>query len=108
MNRFTISCTAEQTKKALDLGAPIKTSRNRFDEDVSPIYQEGEEWLYAVIPTAEQMIGWLKTKGMKFYFNDITSLYQIVADTKIIAQGCYVSKELAAIDAALEYLKSKN
>lgn len=41
---------------------------------------------------------------MKFYFNDITTLWQIVSDEKIIAQGCSELKELAAIDAALNFL----
>lgn len=83
MNEYTIYCTQEQTLKAIELGASI----------------EG-----IFIPTAEQMLGWLRSQGMKFYFNDITTLWQIVADEKIIAQGCSELKELASIDAALDHL----
>lgn len=116
MERYKIFCTEEQTRKAIELGAPIKTSRNRFDEDVSPICQEGEGWLYAVIPTAEQMLGWLEEhEGISEVdiFKDFTWTFSIYNDELLIMDNYYAynsRKEatLAAIDAALKHLKSKN
>lgn len=102
MNRYTIYCTKEQTKKAIELGAPIEL----YDNDKCPHFKWWDNFEY-IIPTAEQMCGWLRCRGMKFYFNDITSLWQVVYDINIIGQGCSDNKELAAIDAALDYL-SKN
>ena len=54
MERYAIYCTAEQTKKALELGAPIHA-----------LYIEGnhELWEYK-IPTAEQMVGWMEEQEL--------------------------------------------
>lgn len=57
MNKYTIRCTSEQTKKALELGASIKHSNLYFEG--SNLLEPGRI-LYAVIPTSEQMIGWLE------------------------------------------------
>lgn len=118
MEKYTIYCTEEQTKKALKLGAPI---------DSSSVYYEGFEMighnedysykLYAIIPTAAQMIGWLEERGF------VITLTPTIKDDESgytwIAHACYFQdvsiwidrknlsrKEamLAAIDAILNYL----
>ena len=48
MNKYTIYCTSEQTKRAYELGAPI--------EKTSLEYWKNK------IPTIEQMCGWLREK----------------------------------------------
>lgn len=106
---YTIYCTPEQTKKALELGTPIPNHKldNHYAENLPKLwfYKDGNCYQKT---TAEQMIGWLRSKGMKFYFNDITTLWQVVCNHKIIGQGCSENKELAAIDIALEYLSNNH
>ena len=78
MNRYTIYCTEEQTKKALELGAPLNCCYH--NDDFQNTIKIGSLH-YVEIPTAEQMLGWLEDN--------------------------YESRKeatLAAIDAALEYL----
>ena len=55
MNRYTIYCTQEQTKKALELGAPIIIAQSRHD-----LYNNKFCFIdciepTVIIPTAEQM-----------------------------------------------------
>lgn len=80
---YTILCTQEQTLKAIELGAPI----------------EG-----IFIPTAEQMIGFLRSKGIKFNFNDAVKYWSCSFGYVGIDCGWSENKELDAIDAALDYL----
>lgn len=109
MQDYTIYCTEEQTKKALELGAPIITSNSPFM--VCYILDNSN---YAVIPTAEQMIGWLEEQGFRFTIQskneDITFGF-CVRDSKLTeiidVKGGFHSRKvatLAAIDTALEYL----
>lgn len=101
MDKYTIYCTGEQTKKALELGAPISTCW-------SPLI---EEWIYK-IPTAEQMIGWLEDQIDNINVlkeNDGTWLYMFYPTNSSpceIKRLYHSRKEatLAAIDAALDYL----
>lgn len=102
MKIYTISCTEEQTRKALQLGAPLDT------------------WGFArepIIPTAEQMVGWLESQEGIYDIHllrtadgewkyDVTTKY--VSDKSMYGK-CRSRKAatLAAIDAALEYLKNK-
>ena len=57
MNKYTIYCTEEQTRKAVELGAPIE------------LYYGGEyeseliDGIRYITPTAEEMIGWLEEQG---------------------------------------------
>ena len=51
MNKYTIYCTSEQTKRAYELGAPIEKPSNSLFES-----------LENKIPTTEQMCGWLREK----------------------------------------------
>ena len=117
MNKYTIYCTEEQTKKALELGAPITHGNSRFDNDeLSPIGDMDGVWMYAIIPTAEQMIGWLEEQEdiytIEFDKTSITG-WRYGVYYKADNKSCCMSKNkfssrkeatLAAIDAALEYL----
>lgn len=109
MNRYEIRCTAAQTKKALELGAPIEYV-DRFNENLPCELIEftdtngKKKSAEFVIPTAEQMIGFLRNKGIRFHFDDITNFWRIVFNLEIIAKGYSETKELDAIDKALEYL----
>lgn len=116
MNQYTIDCTPEQTCKALELGAPIKHSYDRFeDADMSPICKKENKWLYAIIPIAEQMIGWLESRGVYVsvaYDGQITHKWESYNHSrkKLIDCDSYDSRKeatLAAIDAALDYLIKK-
>lgn len=116
MDRFTIYCTPEQTKKALELGAPIGKVRISGRDTSRPVFytddtNKNTECDAYYIPTAEQMIGYLEEKyslhfltGIddedKFFFN----VYH--TEGYIEVRGCNSRKEatLAAIDATLEYL----
>lgn len=67
MDKYTIFCTPEQTKKALCLGALIDIKygsiRHRPSlEELKYLFAYNEYW--HVIPTAEQMIGWLEENGI--------------------------------------------
>lgn len=115
INDYTIYCTPEQTKKALKLGAQMETVGKMDDR---PSVQNG--FVFKIIPTAEQMIGWLRTKGCTPY------VYPVRRDEKSVLYarlrinlsdggvsdafhgfGEDYSIILAAIDAALEYLTNK-
>lgn len=117
MDKYTIPCTPEQTKKALELGAPIDYSSDNFDSDCTDNIGRLSNGLYAIIPTAEQMIGWLEeqdsiidielktvTRGVWGY-----EVYGRFIPFKTSDSGYNSRKEatIAAIDAALDYLKMK-
>lgn len=115
MNRYQIFCTPEQTKKALELGAPIKAATFTRPGDGKKVVEIGEYNLYS-IPTAEQMIGWIEEQGS---ITDI-GIYLVFQWGYYIYNGKYCIKNnngkyltrkeatLAAIDAALEYLSNNN
>lgn len=98
MNRFTIRCTEEQTKKALQLGAPIKWTLVEGNQ-LQPNY-----------PTAEEMLGWMRGKGIKFHFDDETNYWRVSNELEpiSISYGNSPKKELSAIDAVLEYMGKQN
>ena len=60
---YSIYCTEEQTKKVLELGAPINLrwlyEGIQFRKEVNIEYGH-----YAEIPTAEEMVGWLEEQGV--------------------------------------------
>lgn len=127
MDKYSIYCTPEQTKKALDLGAPIvkvdtKDKRLRYYDNL--FYPIIADYPFA-IPTSEQMINWLEEQGIHFevsymqYFHveggrDIFDKLTYEYHISIIGKIRQLSKEsdfssrkeatLAAIDAALDYL----
>lgn len=99
MDKYTIYCTKEQTRKTLKLGAPIKTF------DVSSI--EGKNAYN--FPTAEQMIEWLEGQGLIIEIYECNGYYFFAIFHKE-GLGSFASRKkatLAAIDAALEYLENK-
>lgn len=116
MNKYIIYCTEEQTKKALELGAPIRREIDLFSPNMEnlPTFRDTKDSdIVVFIPTAEQITGWLEEQGIRLHidaqFNNTYSWY-VVAPGKISALNeCATRKEatLAAIDAALDYL-SKN
>lgn len=117
---YTIYCTPRQTKKALKLGASLKTFIHVEPEfsmanGCLPYPEEIEMYEY---PTAEQMIGWIEQ-------NTLFECIQVSVDAKptnwmyanyygkdnCISLDRFSSRKeatLAAIDAALEYLTNKN
>lgn len=102
MEQFTIYCTEEQCKKAELLGAPIEKVSHSLGEPFKPEC------------TSEQMIGFLATKGVFVgvawdYINKKWESYTHVKN-KMIGCDDYASREEAthaAIDEALDYLKSR-
>lgn len=114
MDEFTIYCTAEQTRKGLELGAPIcKCAKDNNDPDLTVDGWGSFDGYWLLIPTAEQMIGFIATKGVFVgvawdYINKKWESYTHVKN-KMIGCDNYNSREeatLAAIDEALDYLAS--
>lgn len=114
MQNYTIHCTPEQTKKALELGAPIEILSNYTEFRGFPFIkcQDGNERPY-VPPTTEQMIGWLEEqediKEIFVTLQYVTWCYAIILSngSVIECKDSYDSRKEAtrvAIDAALEYL----
>lgn len=108
MEQYTIYCTAEQTKKALELGASIHTTTTDLFNNT---------WMKV---TAEQMIGWLEGRfNMRFSVcaNQLCTEYEFfIRNLPYSPKGTYISAfeipsrpeaTLAAIDAALDYLIKK-
>lgn len=95
MNRYSIFCTEEQTKKAFALGAQL--------EEVNSI-NEPKHWVAIdnttyKVPTAEQMIGWLEQNAR-------------ISDIDIFRSGStywafYVTKFLGIIESKKEYFSRK-
>ena len=117
MNKYTIYCTEEQTKKALELGAPIEVhdTFDSYDIKESNIFYKDK---FIELPddrlieriTAEQMLGWLRSKGFRFKIVEHESYvyWQYSIDDYFDHNNKPSAKEatLAAIDAALEYLSN--
>ena len=109
MNRYTIYCTEDQTRKALEFGAPIEFIKIGKRKPLHYICSR-ENKVYYKIPTAEQMRGWLKGQGFKFILSDIKDFdekcWVVIHNDKEVSYGTNIEdKELDAIDAALEYLE---
>lgn len=126
MNKYTIYCTEEQTRKALELGAPIEQTpmTDMIRDEIGKsgfLVRNLMYWL----PTAEQMIGWLEEQCVLVDINPINGLhFYWMLRTKELDEGSgkymwecqyrtpevdseYNSRKevtLAAIDAALDYL----
>ena len=117
INNYSIYCTSEQTKKALELGAPI---------EIKTIEEAPKDWqgkacftgmaTCAKFPTAEQMLGWLEEQeSIKSIVIDKTNKWQYViwgsdgysiwCDTGFNSR---LKATLAAIDATLEHLNNKH
>lgn len=113
MKQYTIYCSEEQTKRAYDLEAPI----DECSYSINPHIRLGAGRCL-IIPTAEQMIGWLNTHdlnvsvfGSEFrggFYADFH--YGICVKQLLYQEKRFVSRKeatLAAIDAALDYLENK-
>lgn len=120
MDKFTIYCTAEQTKNALELGAPIKIN------NYPPINGEEFIWLSppadaiawnnstnCTVPTAEQMVEWLEDQEeisnlhiFRLSIHWTFDLHTSNGEEKNNRPLFNTRKEatLAAISSALEYL----
>lgn len=126
MNKFTIYCTLEQTKKALKLGAPLEKASSREIFNAMGFRDKTFEEMYDfkgcviinddvyLTPTSEQMIGWIATKGVfvgvawDYIINKWESYTHI--KNKLIGCDDYDSREeatITAIDEALDYLIKK-
>ncbi len=124
LDEYTIYCTEEQTKKFIELGAPI-IKRWCYEDSFIPFPHIAEFVInddyyaglrrfrgYATIPTAEQMINWLETQqGITEIFITIDLqdwIYAIIGKESVINGYEHFSSRkeatLAAIDAVLEYL----
>lgn len=98
MDKYTIYCTEEQMKKALDLGAPIDSRWTGKDLNL----------------TAEQMTGWLDEQGLLIVIdkNDNYYTWEVYRNIYLIDMSktkSIVSRKeaiLSAIDVALEYLSN--
>lgn len=109
MENFTIFCTPGQTNKAIELGAPIRFASINEIRLGRFIEVESNNKAY-VIPTAEQMIGWLEEQGIRS-INIATCGYTIWLTKKEYITEKYITRNrkeatLAAIDAALEYIEN--
>lgn len=109
MSDYTIFCTREQTYKAIELGAPITK-----DAGAGFRYEEFPN------PTAEQMIGWLRGKGVSAKANALSwddehnyapffQVHEIKSRRELLFgwRKSYEEATLAAIDAALDYLEQQ-
>ena len=106
MQRYTLYCTEAQTRKALELGAPIfPTSFN--DNGKHQIFDK-LNLCYYDIPTAGQMLGWLRSKGLRFKIAEYTNTtywqYHNESSFKCGSELYYKDAVLSLIDAALDYL----
>lgn len=114
MNRYAIPCTPGQTQKALELGAPIIIQHIMGEDGVIKQY-------IPISPTAEQMCGWLRSKGIVARGNCYSKVNKDldIPDWQVLDYNeeksrwhekffghsdSYEEATLAAIDAALEYL----
>lgn len=122
MNRYSLHCTPEQTKKALELGAPITTKipiECDYELANGELVYPNDIELFD-IPTAEEMVGWLEDEikgsvsidkswcsGHRKWIWTIVDDFETVIDSSITFYQSRKEATLAAIDAVLEYL-SKN
>lgn len=119
MQDYELRCTAEQTRRAYELGAPLEEQcigNNNVDLDSISVSNGYGGSIYLIIPTTQQMMGWLREQGVNAYaaFEGVNMYLPIcfVGDSvyqEDIAQYLIYKKpeqaELAAIDAALDYLE---
>ena len=113
MNEYTIYCNPIQTRKALELGAPI-------EKDWIPECLFNNGYFSLRNPTAEQMISWLEeqeciseihiVRGIS-YANWCFDGYDKHYTSAFSSNMFYETRKeatLAAIDAALKYLCENN
>lgn len=136
LSDYTIYCTEEQTKKVLELGAPIAfdtyyssigienaiSGRNKNEYVLVYNPHRHDDYLCKVltIPTAEQLIGWLEEQGVWIHFCKPNQRPELLSYSisnmgnpfrRVFIGGEFPTRKkatLAAIDAALEYLSNNN
>lgn len=121
MGLYATYCTEEQTKKALELGAPIEALYTKADyQQTRPtISIKGEFVDYDYfVPTAEEMIGWLEKQECIAEIHIVRGIcypnwsFDVYDEHYASAVPTYMFYEtrkeatLAAIDGALEHLKN--
>lgn len=121
---YTIYCTPEQTKTALELGAPIEWLDSRKYHDAMNFNNKSFEETYNDVVcvivddnvylsvTAEQMIGWLRSQGFRFKIEELSDTITAYRTTFGYWYKCGQSSNpkgatFAIIDNALEYLTKK-
>lgn len=118
MQDYSCYCTAEQTQRAYKLGAPIEYSQfaypSEWENNMCKVKDEYGHYSIALrVPTTQQMIGWLREKGILFEFIDLSDGlcdFNITrkSDDVLIYSNEYsntiTQAELEAIDAALDYI----
>lgn len=120
MKQYVIYCSEEQTRKAIKLGAPIEIVKVGEGKPLHYLCSK-ENRGYYVIPTAEQMIGWLEEQYLYItilYTNDVAKHWRADVDCancidpecgKYLVDFNFSTRKkatIAAIDAALEYLEN--
>lgn len=115
MNKYSIYCTPEQTKKALELGTPIEFIKVGEGKPLHYICSRENKGYYK-IPTAEQMIGWLEENNIENIIvckkdgGDYGYTVYHTSHKKPLQRFWFSNRKeatLAAIDAALEYISNK-
>lgn len=114
MDKYKIHCTPEQTKKALELYAPIE-AQQYIGGQLCENWFADKDKCYK-IPTAEEMIGWLEDQGIQIsiIFNyqvnpkrwnyDLDNNKIILFEHNSIGYSTCKEATLAAINAALNFL----
>jgi len=132
MRQYNNYCTNEQTKRAKRLGAPIESYeiecfQYKVDGELGTLDEwikhlnlndvcfdadyENNKFIKYNNPIAPQIIGWLRDKGLILYVD-----YYGMYESHVYDKGCimisskryfdsFEEAELAAIDAALDYLE---
>lgn len=105
---YTLYCTIEQTRMALELGAQIQIVSSVLHSNNIKVVSVSNG--FAIIPTAEQMCNWLrKEKNIFFTPKKVgDNNYVLIGDLKHFqTYDSYEEAILAGIDIALEYLSNK-
>lgn len=118
---YTIYCTEEQARKALELGAPIEYAS---DTDVccgNYFSMTRNDEPYRALPTTDQMIGWLEEQGimLEVFYNCTYKHYNYAKlfrgrngwGSRLFNRynGGFSSRKeaiIATIDSGLEYLSN--
>ena len=141
MEEFTIYCTPEQTRQALKLGATIKTAMSKYNATIANknceqgkesfdeyqkkgimFFSNGFSAMAYIIPTAEQMINWLRIKHKVFcnvideyshgtkssiYYIEVDKGYNNIFRSRHEWELSHDNAVMCVINLALEYLSNK-
>lgn len=110
MNKYTIRCTEEQTRKALELGAPLQTMIYRFKDYSKDLFvEEGKDYF---IPTTDQMIGWLEEQGILVLVepsqNKFYGAYSLKREDGCWLNRIFLDGLYASLQNITSVIKSKN